>query len=1807
MKKVLVLCCMLWSVLTWAQVNVTFQVDMTGQTVSPNGVHVAGSFQNWNPASTALTNQGNGIYSVTLSIPAGTYQYKFINGNDWPQAESVPAACGAGDGFGGYNRTVNIGGNNPITVGPVCFASCFACNDQPGTVSVTLMVDMSEQTVSPNGVHVAGSFQGWNPSATAMTAIGNGLYSYTFELTENTSINYKFINGNDWPQSEVVPAECGVGDGFGGYNRTLSVQTADVPGSSVCFGSCAACTTLPDPEMVQVTIRVDMSQQTVDPNGVHIVGTFQNWTLPGPVMSPAGNGVYEHIMEVTAGSTIDYKFLNGITFDVAESVPAECGVDDGFGGINRRLELSGLNDTTAATVCFSSCVACVLPETVMVTLHVDMSQQTVGANGVHIAGPFNDWSASATPMTDDNTDGVYTATVEVDANAQVFYKFINGNSWGNEEVLPAECSLSDGQGNFNRVIYTSQNDTIVPEVCFAQCEDCGIIIDEPTNLITFKVNMSQQTVSPQGVHIAGNFNGWNPASDELLDANNDGVYEVTLELDEWANLSFKFINGDTFDGAETVPSACGLPDGVGGNNRLLETGSNDIAFGPVCFSTCDICLPAVEPVFVNLTLQVNMQNETVSTNGVHVAGSFQGWDPASTAMTDANNDGIYEVQVQVEANAQAQFKFINGNAWGENESVPAECGITNDLNRFINVLDNDTVYGPVCFGECLDCEPIIVDPTFVSVTLLVNMQNETVSPNGVHVAGNFQGWDPAATAMTDANNDGIYEYTFEAEVASQVQFKFINGNTWAENEIVPVECDTDNDLNRSIDIADTDVVFGPVCFGACADCEPIIVDPTLVNVTLLVNMQNETVSADGVHVAGNFQGWNPATTAMTDANSDGVYEVTIEVEANSELQFKFVNGNAWGQNESVPAECGVTNDLNRSFEVLANDSIFGPVCFGACVDCEDIVEPTTVDVTFMVNMQNEIVDVNGVHLAGSVQGWNPASTEMTDEDNDGIYTVTLAAPINSEILFKFINGNAWSGEEAVPMECGIGNGFGGYNRSFNVQDVAAQYGPVCYGECLDCLPAADSVQIAFRVDMTNEVVSGDGVFFTSPDVTSPVAMTSLGGGLYEYIGLFEIGSVIEYRFANGAADEAIPFECAVDAGVNGQMREYTVGNFTQVVGPVCFGSCAACPVIEPEMVALTLSVDMTNETVSANGVHVAGTFNDWNPSTTPLTDVNADGVYMVEVMVPINSTAAFKFINGNSWGNDETVTGNCAVAPDGNREVEVANAAASYGPVCFGACTICEDVVEPTLVTVVFQVNMSNEVVSPNGVHIAGSFQGWNPNGTVMNELGGGVYELSYQIEGNQTIQFKFINGSTWDQQEVVPAECGADNGFGGFNRELVIGTENVVVGPVCFSGCVDCDDVVEPTTVDVTFKVDMSTQTVSPNGVHIAGNFQGWNPATSEMTDANSDGIYEYTAAVPVNSSVLFKFINDNAWSGSETVPSDCGQGDGFGGYNRILVVNAADTVYGPVCFSSCSACGSGTPVLITFRVNMANESVSPDGVYIAGAFNGWDPSATQMSEYAPDQYEAVVVMLAGETAGYKFINGMDWTGAETVPAECGTDDGGGNINRSYTAGEVNAVVPIVCFGGCVDCVVTPEVNITFQVNMAEEVVEPAGVFVAGSFNGFNSVSDEMALNGGALYSYTITVPTNTLVTYKFLNGAIWETVPFECGQGDGFGGYNRFIQTGTTDIVVPIVCFEACQDCPDNINETMVPQWTMYPNPTRGSFNMNALELNSDVLVWNAQGQLVHRFRVTSPMMAFDLSDAAAGVYTVQHAGRSSRLVIE
>ena len=105
--------------------------------------------------------------------------------------------------------------------------------------SVVLQVDVSEVEPVPTAVYVAGSFQGWDVSATPMAQV-NDHWMVALDLPAADSVEYKFLAGPEWALGEDVPMECGVSNGLGGYNRMLVPADVDsVP--VVCFGECGPC------------------------------------------------------------------------------------------------------------------------------------------------------------------------------------------------------------------------------------------------------------------------------------------------------------------------------------------------------------------------------------------------------------------------------------------------------------------------------------------------------------------------------------------------------------------------------------------------------------------------------------------------------------------------------------------------------------------------------------------------------------------------------------------------------------------------------------------------------------------------------------------------------------------------------------------------------------------------------------------------------------------------------------------------------------------------------------------------------------------------------------------------------------------------------------------------------------------------------------------------------------------------------------------------------------------------------------------------------------------------------------------------------------------------------------------------------------------------------------------------------------------------------------------------------------------------------------------------------------------------------
>ena len=484
MKKIFTFCFVaLSAMMAQAQVAVTFNVDMTGSTVDANGVHMAGNFNdvnydgtaenaayvNWNPSAIALADQGNGIWSVTLNLVAERYEFKFINGNDWPFAEDGPPACQV-EVNGNDNRFWSISGANATESMTVCYASCAACGEN----TVRFRVDMTQEAagINPAGVFVAGDFQGWNPAGSQLIdPDGNGTFEGYYSIGNASAANFKFINGNDWAFAESVPGDCSIAG-----NRVLDVVDANTVVDVICFNACGPCQA-PTP----VLFRVDMSLQTVNANGPHVAGSFQGWN-PGDantlMLDPDGDNIYEVTVLMQPG-TYQYKFVNGAAWaDGNESIPAACNV-----GGNREIVVA--TDPVVEHFCYNQCGAeCVVdPDPADITFRVNMFNTAPDAAGVWMIGGFTNpaWQAGAVQMTDADLDGVYECTVNIGGSADIQYKFMNGdvNAPVNEEGTGIiNCGIANGVGGYNRLHTRTGIAEVLNTVCFDSCADCIIGVQE---------------------------------------------------------------------------------------------------------------------------------------------------------------------------------------------------------------------------------------------------------------------------------------------------------------------------------------------------------------------------------------------------------------------------------------------------------------------------------------------------------------------------------------------------------------------------------------------------------------------------------------------------------------------------------------------------------------------------------------------------------------------------------------------------------------------------------------------------------------------------------------------------------------------------------------------------------------------------------------------------------------------------------------------------------------------------------------------------------------------------------------------------------------------------------------------------------------------------------------------------------------------------------------------------------------------------------------------------------------------------------
>ncbi len=265
-------------------------------------------------------------------------------------------------------------------------------------------------------------------------------------------------------------------------------------------------------------------------------------------------------------------------------------------------------------------------------------------------------------------------------------------------------------------------------------------------------------------------------------------------------------------------------------------------------------------------------------------------------------------------------------------------------------------------------------------------------------------------------------------------------------------------------------------------------------------------------------------------------------------------------------------------------------------------------------------------------------------------------------------------------------------------------------------------------------------------------------------------------------------------------------------------------------------------------------------------------------------------------------------------------------------------------------------------------------------------------------------------------------------------------------------------------------------------------------------------------------------------------------------------------------------TNPLVTFQVNMRNDTVSSKGIFLKGGWDNW-AGTIKLDNPVGKFFTATLPLTPGVKYDYKYYNGDpdgNWweSKGEDLRGPC-TDEW---TNRSLTVPYNNLMLEPVCFNSCTICPAIQTVKVKFQVDMRNEIVQAAGVHLSGSFCNWSQAYKMTA--EGKVYSYELELKSGDTITYKFINGDRNNWGQYEIPNGDCVTGANndRILIVPYSDGDLPLVCFNRCVSCTQSVQEEILESIRVFPNPASNQISLDGLPaIPLEVRIYNLNGQLL------------------------------------
>ena len=230
------------------------------------------------------------------------------------------------------------------------------------------------------------------------------------------------------------------------------------------------------PDDVSVTFQVNMADvEEVSADGVYLAGGA--FGQDGYLMTDNGDGIWSVTLPLAPNNRYQYKFRNQPSYGTWNGFEEQDGLiagGCGIGDYNDRFVDVADADITLPVVRYGSCDNEAPPVlvTYSATFSVDMNGVDLGGETPTINGTFNGWCGSCNELTDEDGDGIWTTTIDLQAGTYE-YKFTVGN-WVLQEDVPGECSLDPEAANINRAVTITDAGITAPVTPYNGCADTSL-------------------------------------------------------------------------------------------------------------------------------------------------------------------------------------------------------------------------------------------------------------------------------------------------------------------------------------------------------------------------------------------------------------------------------------------------------------------------------------------------------------------------------------------------------------------------------------------------------------------------------------------------------------------------------------------------------------------------------------------------------------------------------------------------------------------------------------------------------------------------------------------------------------------------------------------------------------------------------------------------------------------------------------------------------------------------------------------------------------------------------------------------------------------------------------------------------------------------------------------------------------------------------------------------------------------------------------------------------------------------------------